>query len=574
MRLFSRASSNEYNEKLENILENKKVDSITKNLLLSMLYRIENSYEDYAIVKSNVFTKEQFIERILSIIEEKCKEIMVVTPEKEESKLLRKLKQNCFIDVSKGKILVYANEKDLLYAIYMFDIQYNQYYKNKEYNLDKASEEEIIQYQAIQNFFAEGTAMHESEAIRDFSGWSWSTSAKEVENLSINLLYQNILMLIGPDTRNEILTPSIKKNHFSALEANMQDLRKYNQIQEEDKNKKDPSEYQQIIQKAFQKIDDSGDTEDIVKDINLAMLAIEIQKDKEKKQKILTKLKEEKKNVLMMQDTQQYIQFLKNIQLAEEKKIKKIDQLMTHKILLEREYYRRNADLPNEQKIFSVSHLVKMLQKEKKQCEKEQNNAKALMNPSKYKAKQADCQKKVQQMEELIKVSNHIDLLLITIQLEFIKLFMKMIKKANKKDKLIDILYSLRYYCLLPLDEERQIKDIPELQEPIQEMINELLDKCIEKKVIENISNSISLCYSILKYLFETRTTRLENLVVKVTKDHEEVIEINSKNEKSKLYYITIDFFDGVEQVETHTAVVDNLKLLNIKLKRKTPLFI
>ena len=69
MGLFSKFNANEYNDKLEKILEQKKFSSETKNLLLSMLYKIENSFADYKKVKALEITKEQFIERILYIIE-------------------------------------------------------------------------------------------------------------------------------------------------------------------------------------------------------------------------------------------------------------------------------------------------------------------------------------------------------------------------------------------------------------------------------------------------------------------------------------------------------------------------
>ena len=76
-----------------------------------------------------------------------------------------------------------------------------------------------------------------------------------------------------------------------------------------------------------------------------------------------------------------------------------------------------------------------------------------------------------------------------------------------------------------------------------------------------------------MRYIFETQTTNLEAIEIKITKNNEEIISINDKKEKSMRYYITIDIFDGKEQVESHTEVVDNLKLLNIRLKKKIPLF-
>ena len=58
MRIFSKLNSNEYNNQLEKILENKTFDESVKNLLLSMLYKIENGYADYSIVNLMHFQKQ------------------------------------------------------------------------------------------------------------------------------------------------------------------------------------------------------------------------------------------------------------------------------------------------------------------------------------------------------------------------------------------------------------------------------------------------------------------------------------------------------------------------------------
>ena len=57
-----------YTEQLEEILEKKTFSADCKNLLLSMLYKIDTSYNDYETVKRMVDPKRQVIEDILKII--------------------------------------------------------------------------------------------------------------------------------------------------------------------------------------------------------------------------------------------------------------------------------------------------------------------------------------------------------------------------------------------------------------------------------------------------------------------------------------------------------------------------
>ena len=191
MKIFSKMTSNEYNNRLEKILDNKTYDEDVKNLLLSMLYKIENGYNDYTKVKVKAIPKENFMEKILKIIEEQCFDIKIVTPKTEQSKPLEQENKICKIDVDRGSILAYANEEDLLYSLIKMNLLQEEYKKvhelknsNKEYYED-----------AIKEFVIKGICLNESEPIRDFDGWSWNNNIKNIEDVEYNLIFQNIMML-------------------------------------------------------------------------------------------------------------------------------------------------------------------------------------------------------------------------------------------------------------------------------------------------------------------------------------------------------------------------------------------
>ena len=81
----------DYNNELEKILENKFFSYDVKNLLLSMLYKIENAYTDYKTAKVEVPSKNEYIENILRIIKEKCLKIFLVKPGSNEADELEKV---------------------------------------------------------------------------------------------------------------------------------------------------------------------------------------------------------------------------------------------------------------------------------------------------------------------------------------------------------------------------------------------------------------------------------------------------------------------------------------------------
>ena len=64
--ILSKFQSN--NNRLEDVLYQKGFDSDIKNLLLSMLYNISSSYNDYARIKVNVENKNHFIDDIINNI--------------------------------------------------------------------------------------------------------------------------------------------------------------------------------------------------------------------------------------------------------------------------------------------------------------------------------------------------------------------------------------------------------------------------------------------------------------------------------------------------------------------------
>lgn len=112
-KIIDKLVKKDYNNQLEEVLEKKSFDESTKNILLSILYKIEVAYADYEMVKQNVETKEEFIENIIRIIKRDCDYIKVVKLNSEESKMLG----NKTFLVEKGRIICYPIERKLLYCI-------------------------------------------------------------------------------------------------------------------------------------------------------------------------------------------------------------------------------------------------------------------------------------------------------------------------------------------------------------------------------------------------------------------------------------------------------------------------
>ena len=76
--LLGKIVQKDYNNELEKVIETKDFDEDVKNLLLSIFYKVEISYKDYKKVKRNVESKQEYIEKLLKIIQENCEIIKTV----------------------------------------------------------------------------------------------------------------------------------------------------------------------------------------------------------------------------------------------------------------------------------------------------------------------------------------------------------------------------------------------------------------------------------------------------------------------------------------------------------------
>lgn len=522
MKIFSKLNSNEYNNELEVLLENKTFDEKVKNLLLSMLYKIENGYNDYTKVNTNAKSKEAFMKKILYIIKEYCFEIEIVTPETPESKPLEQENKICKIDVDRGSILVYANEQDLLYSLIQMDILQKIY----EYTAkNKLNLPENTYYQnAIKQFIIDSKCLNESEIIRDFDGWSWNNNIKSKHNIETNLMFQNILM----------------------SNTNIENIDFYNKNFEQSINT--PEKFEGMLYKTI--------------------LTLSAEKSENIKNEIYNQLNKQSEMLELMNNRKKFLN-----QITQEKKtisneIKIIDEKLNDKEKLRVEYDIRNSKLPNKEKIFSVSFLADIMKKERSEK----------LETLKFKNKLLEPLEFVRQKEKIENECNFLQGVvcnlenqenkrktIINTQIEFLKKLEQQIDKITEKEKLEKMLYQFRYYCLLPVRQNEYIKDVLELQEPIKKVMNVIIDNCIDKQILTNFSNSASLCYAILKHIFYSKIIDLKEVLIKISKTQKPV---------NGQFNIAISIYDVKDAEEKYNEIVDNLELLNVKLNKKISLFV
>ena len=182
--LIEKIVKKDYNNTLEKVLEKKSFSENTKSILLSILYKIETSYKDYKKVKQNVLTKDELIENVINEIQENCNEIILVTPNSEQNKILGN--KTFLVEKNKKRIVCQNIERKVLYCISKISKR-NMIIQDKYFLINET----------LSDLINTGNNINSVEPLRDFNGYSWTTITREIESINHNLIYQNLVLLVG-----------------------------------------------------------------------------------------------------------------------------------------------------------------------------------------------------------------------------------------------------------------------------------------------------------------------------------------------------------------------------------------
>lgn len=459
----------DYNNELEIILEKKAFPSDVKNLLLSMLYKIENAYEDYKKVKVNICSKKQFVQEILETIEKRCNEIEIIKPTSEEGQKLYEENINCIINKEEGKIKTFQNEKSMLEAIMQM----------RQEEIEILPKYEIIST-PIKETLLIGNKENSLELITNFNGWSWDITKLEFEKAVYNKLYQILIILIGnKGIENWINNRTVEEDELEEIPSNVILSSKYNEsfgiTKEEIQGEK--IDHIERIKNKF--IENYGEelTKSFFKEFIKVAILNTTNHNEEYKEKIrerILSLKEELKN---MSNNKIFIENLSIQKRKITKQIKEIDTILNDETKLRKEYEKRNKKLPNKEKIFSTSHLKLMLEKQRDKKLEEIKEINTKMEPQKYVLIKNNLEEQLKFYEEInIEEKTKENLLRLQNELEkiFLQCFAKKIEKSKEKDEIETLIYELRYY--------KQIHPILPLEKETEEIEKELIRKSMHRK--------------------------------------------------------------------------------------------
>lgn len=498
-KILSKIAKKDYNNQLEAVLEKKYFDENVKSILLSILYKIETSYKDYKQVKQDVETKEEFIERIINTIKNECDEIKVVKPFSEESKIIGN--RTFLVEKNKKRIICHNIERKLLYCIAKIG--------KKEKIIPDSY---FVINETISNLINTGNNINTVEPLRAFNGYSWTSIPREIESIEHNLIYQDLVLLVGNDFLiNWIYNKKFLKDYWKNFNDRM--FRLYGK----------------------------ENTEEFIEKLKKISILLEIKFNKKSEERYKEIKEEVEINLKDIDDNINYIEKITKEKRNLAKQIKKIDETLNNKTLLQQEYITRNENLSLEEKIFSIRILKTLLinEREEKIVKLEKlNNLLKPHNFVKYK-KELEDKKEVLKILEIEDIQKEIDKLKLELQKIFLKCFVLKIDKCSNKQDLSKLIYEFRYYSMLPYNKHNNINEEEQILEEIVCIGKKIIQKAHKLKLIQKLSKRDDLDYELLKKLFNNRSINLEGMEVKLLKDNDgfsvQVFDENSIEDKYKI---------------------------------------
>lgn len=502
-------SSRKYNKNLEEILKNKNFNTEVNNLFLLIMNHLNDIYSDYKNVKVNVLEKNIIINTFLENIQNNVESVEIIKenifdikkedlgktgiqPIQKQDKKIKKRKIN-----EKTKSIVVQLSPIELYSA-LVEIQPKYFYIKDEYVFKKI----------LQKILEQGSILNSTEIMRDFRGYSWFSKPIEKFPYVNNVIYQNLIWLLGPEfmfqweNQNINLPDYIKELKFSLIK----------QFGEQHAN---------YILDAFYG----------------SIYAYPTKKNKEKIEK---QIKKKQKILKTMEDSSKFLEIINSQKKKLSKKITNIDIMLNNDKVLVKSFKEKNKRLSKQKKLTSIRLYREMVEKERVKASNEYDFLTMLQKPKNFLEYKEELKREVRTFDKNKKIYDYI----VKLELKILEAMQYKMTLETNSSKLLLTLKSLRYFKFLKLGEDLSIKDITKLNKKIKEIEKALVTKLCEIGTIQMLSFDIDINYDLISTVLDTQIVDLEDVLVEIdykpmtlgiriyekdTLEKEEIIKINRK---------------------------------------------
>ena len=502
--IFKNIIKNDYIYEIEKTLEKKGITNEIKSLVMDTLFKIEETYPNYKLIKVDVLEKKDYIREIVVALK---KVDNIYTMNMQEKDILKCVTDTKIEKNARGyyDIQIYHNNLSLLYAL--------QTIINEEYGIN-----EQPCSSAFDKILKIGGIYSNIEILRDFSGWNWNRNKIKNFNIYYDIIYKNLLLILGIDKMIE-LKKTRQCIHF---------MKKY------------------LLKKY--KNDNVEKLMEILKEIVFVMSSEEEKRlEIEANKKIIDMY-------MAMKDIKKFMQKVNEEKKKNNKLIAEYDKILNSHNVLEREYNEylkaieksKNEDNSNgslnidsiidildieednigkvyKEEIKNIELFsIQIFEKRKKVYNKNLELSK-IGNPENYVEHKRILEEKIKYILDYEKVKGDAkkeEELLENLMIEYQKIVYDMledrIEAIYTNEEVIDEIYRQRYIRYQNVLKDKYIYQISDLYQKMDKILHLIVAKAMKFDVLERVSEEENTNYAAVSPALKTEVLSLEEVKVAI----------------------------------------------------------
>lgn len=193
-------------------------------------------------------------------------------------------------------------------------------------------------------------------------------------------------------------------------------------------------DYMELFREKMEEIYSKKVAKDIIENLEKISILLEVKFDAKSKKEFLAIKSEIEKKIGELEDNKKFVESITLEKKRLTNEIKKIDETINDKNMIQEEYDNRNEKLPLEEKIFSIRILSKIMTEEREEKIEELEKLNELLNPQKFVKHKQELEKKekVLKILESKNIQSDIEKLKLKLQKIFLQCVENKIEKARK----------------------------------------------------------------------------------------------------------------------------------------------
>ena len=239
--------------------------------------------------------------------------------------------------------------------------------------------------------------------------------------------------------------------------------------------------------------------------------------------------------------------------------VSKIENMLKSEALILKKFNKEKI----KEKYKTIENYKQTLNKMKNIKTVEINKNSKLLNPFEYVKRKNTIECEIKSLNDIVVLMKNKKSLyntLISLQRKVITCLYKKIEVYDLKKELVNLIYEVRYYNLLPIEKDKKIKDLKELEVDLRNMQKKLTNKLCENKVVDTFAKDYNINYNIIKYIFITKMTNINKIQLSMIYDNKKLnisyYDENVLEKEEKINFSEDDFNELTKKTNKKMRII------------------